>query len=76
MRIDLHGYHIHNAWRQFNEQINEAYLTGHKKCYVITGQGSMMHELHTWADNHPYIRECNQTPHNPGSFSIKLQKKG
>ena len=75
MKIDLHGLHIHNGWQHFNQQIEEAYLSGYKKCHVVTGQGAMMRELSVWADNHPRIRECVQTKHNPGSFSIKLKKK-
>lgn len=76
MRIDLHGYHIHTAWQHFNSRITEAYFAGHKKCTVITGQGAMMIEFPTWAKLHPRIRECKQTPNNPGSFSVKLNKKG
>jgi DNA-nicking Smr family endonuclease len=76
MRIDLHGQHIHTAWQYFNRQVTAAYYSGHKKCHVITGQGAMMKELHVWADNHPHIRECLQNPKNPGSFSIKLRKRG
>ena len=76
MRIDLHGLHIQSGWRHFNQQIEEAYLEGYKKCHVITGQGAMMREIHTWADNHIRIKECVQTKHNPGSFSIKLKKRG
>ena len=75
MRIDLHGYHIHTGWQHFNVRINEAYFAGHKKVHVITGQGAMMREIFTWAHNHPRIRECVQTPHNPGSFTIKLKKR-
>ena len=75
MRIDLHGYYIHNAWQHFNQQITEAYFNGYKKCHVITGQGAMMREIETWARNHQYIRDCTRTPHNPGSFSIKLKKR-
>jgi len=76
MRIDLHGLHIQNGWRHFNQQIEEAYLEGYKKCHVITGQGAMMREIATWAANHPRIRDCTQHPNNPGSFSIKLNKRG
>lgn len=75
MRIDLHGLHIQSGWRHFNQQVEEAYLRGHKKCHVITGQGAMMQEIAVWAHNHPRVRECTQTPHNPGSFSIKLKKR-
>lgn len=76
MRIDLHGYHIHSAWRHFNTRVTEAYFQGYKKCTVITGQGAMMNEFETWARNHPRIRECTRHPKNPGSFTIKLNKRG
>ena len=49
MRIDLHGYHIHSAWRHFNEQINEAYLSGHKKCHVIVNK-KIIHEINQDVD--------------------------
>jgi len=76
MRIDLHGYHIHEGWRKFKIAIDRAYYDNHKKVTVITGQGAMMHEFPTWAHNHPLVKECRQENHNPGSFSIKLNKKG
>ena len=77
MIIDLHGYHIHEGWNRFNRAINEAYFANHKRVTVITGQGSMMKELPTWANNHPRIREFRQAQkHNPGSFTIYLTKKG
>lgn len=76
MKIDLHGLHTHAAWRYFNQQINEAYFAGHKKCIVVTGQGAIMNEFESWAHLHPRIRECTQHPKNPGSFSVKLNKKG
>lgn len=75
MRIDLHGLHIQNGWRHFNQRIEEAYLDGHKKCHVITGQGAMMREIHIWAQNHPRIRDCIQKPYNPGSFTVRIKKR-
>jgi DNA-nicking Smr family endonuclease len=75
--IDLHGCHIHEGWRKFNREINEAYFDNYKRVTVITGQGSMMLELPTWAENHPRVREVMQSaPHNRGSFTILLKKKG
>ena len=75
MKIDLHGYHIHVAWKHFNRAIEEAYFAGKKKCVVVTGQGAMMREFETWAANHPRIREWNQHQYNAGSFSVKLKKR-
>lgn len=76
MRIDLHGCHIHEGWRQFKRAIDNAYLNNHRRVIVITGQGAMMRELPTWAHNHERVVECRQEKYNPGSFSIKLKKKG
>lgn len=76
MKIDLHGYHIHQAWQHFNTLALEAYLKGYKKCVVVTGQGAMMKEFPVWAENHPKVRDCTQHPYNPGSFTIKFKKHG
>lgn len=76
MKIDLHGCHTHEGWRKFKREIDEAYYTNHKKCVVVTGQGAMMYEFPTWAHLHPLIVEYTQAPHNPGSFTVKLKKRG
>lgn len=77
MRIDLHGYHIHEGWRKFNRALDEAYYNNYKRVTVITGQGAMMQEFPTWAHNHPKVREVKQpNKHNPGSFTVILTKKG
>lgn len=73
--IDLHGYHIHEAWKHFNKQVEEAYFKGYKKVVVVTGQGRIMHEMPQWITNHPRIREYRQARHNPGSFNCILEKK-
>ena len=41
--IDLHGYHVHEAWRHFNNKIDDAYYNGMRKV-VVTGQGAIMRE--------------------------------
>ena len=76
MKLDLHGHNIHSALNLFNSRITDAYYNKQRTVVVVTGQGAMMHEIHTWAHNHSRIRECVQTKHNPGSFSIKLKKRG
>lgn len=76
MQIDLHGYHIHEGWRKFKVAIERAYYSNYKKVTVITGQGAMMREFPTWADNHPLVREFQQQKYNPGSFTVKLKKRG
>jgi DNA-nicking Smr family endonuclease len=74
VKIDLHGYQIHDAWKEFNNAINEAYHAGRRSVVVVTGQGMMMREFPTWALRHVRVREVKQHNHNPGSFSVKLKK--
>ena len=73
-KIDLHGYTIHDAWLAFNVAIDNAYFEGKRSVVVVTGQGAMMREFETWANNHSKVREVTQHNHNPGSFSVKLKK--
>ena len=68
--IDLHGYHIHEAWRHFNNKIDDAYYRGMRKVVVVTGQGAIMREMPQWISNHARIREYRQPTHNPGSFYL------
>ena len=39
--IDLHGYHIHEAWRIFKTEIDNAYYRNMKYMIVVTGQGAI-----------------------------------
>ena len=74
--IDLHGYHLHEAWKHFNKGIEQHYYTNYRnKVTVITGQGVIMREFPTWAQNHPLVKEIRQQPHNPGSFSVILLRR-
>jgi len=74
MRIDLHGQTIHAAWQLFNNRITDAYYNKHRTVVVITGQGAIMHEFPSWANSHPHVKNCTNTPHNPGSFNVSLKK--
>lgn len=74
MKIDLHGYTIHEGWQRFNAAIDQAYWDGRRSVVVVTGQGMMMREFETWCRNHPRVREATQHKHNPGSWSVKLKK--
>jgi len=73
--IDLHGYHVHEAWKQFTNQIDNVYYTGAKRVTVVTGQGAIMREMPTWIANNPKIKEYRQASHNPGSFTCFFVKK-
>lgn len=75
MIIDLHGYTVHDAWKVFNNKIDEAYFDGHKTCKVITGYGVIQSEISTWAHNHNKVIGCRQQTPNLGAFVIKLIKR-
>ena len=39
--LDLHGYTIHVAWKEFNSHITDCYHQKLKTTVVITGQGEI-----------------------------------
>jgi DNA-nicking Smr family endonuclease len=75
LKIDLHGYTVHNAWKQFNTLIEDAYYDNQKRVEVVTGQGKIMQEMPSWIQTHPLIREYIQQHYNPGSFICILNKR-
>jgi DNA-nicking Smr family endonuclease len=72
MRLDLHGYTVHNAWARFCAFIVDCKYAGHKSVVIVTGQGEIEKELPVWADLDPNIRSCEQA--NPGAYRIYLKK--
>ena len=74
MKLDLHGFSVHAAWRVFNTRVTDAYYDKKKTIVVITGQGQIMHEFQTWCGQHPYITAWYCEPHNPGSYKITIKK--
>ena len=75
-KVDLHGYHIHEGWRKFNQHMEQLYYNNIKRATVITGQGRMMQEFPTLADNCRYVKEYKQDLRNKGSWNITFIKKG
>tara|TARA_B100000965_G_scaffold318179_1_gene278895 strand:+ start:1268 stop:1441 length:174 start_codon:yes stop_codon:yes gene_type:complete len=52
------------------------YRTREKKALTfITGQGKIMSEFPTWANNHEHVKDFKQDPRNPGRFIVKLKKR-
>lgn len=73
MRLDLHGYTIHDAWRIFNSRVTDAYYAKAKTIVVVTGQGAIMHEFTAWCAQHPHVKTWTNSPNNPGSFKLSLK---
>ncbi|MDB4378606.1 Smr/MutS family protein [bacterium] len=74
MKIDLHGYTIHVAWKEFTSHVTNCYHQRIKTTMVITGQGDIAKELPSWASNNPYVRSCDLSQRNPGIYTIKISK--
>jgi len=75
MRLDLHGYYIHDGWKVFKNHLTECYLSGCKSTVVVTGYGSMSREIESWCANHEHVASCERLDPNQGAFRIRLKKK-
>jgi DNA-nicking Smr family endonuclease len=75
MKLDLHGYTVHNAWIIFKDHITNCYLDGHKTTVVVTGYGKMANEIETWCSYQDHIISCERLDPNQGAFRIKIKKK-
>lgn len=73
MRLDLHGYHIHVAWRLVNNFLYENYFSKTKTVIVICGHGLIKNEIEEWLRLHPKVRDFKQLA-NGGSYQVKLKK--
>ena len=74
MMLDLHGYTLHVAWKEFSSHMTDCYHQKLKTTSVITGQGEIAKELPVWADNNKHVRECVQSKRNPGMFIINFSQ--
>ena len=75
MSLDLHGYTIHNAWKVFNEHVEQCYYKGQKKTVVITGHGQIGNELIAWVHNNQFTEHCERLDPNKGAYTVKIKKK-
>ena len=73
-KLDLHGYKVHDAWKQFNDNVELSYAKGFKKIIVVTGQGKMSEEINGWVNGNPLTVAVEQDGQNTGSFIVKLKK--
>lgn len=73
MSLDLHGMAVHDAWKYFNNEVDQAFYRGVRSMKVITGKGLMLEEFSTWANNHPKIQRAELNK-DGGSFRVWLKK--
>ena len=73
MALDLHGVTIHQGWKIFKQEVDDAYHRKVKAFKVITGKGQMLREFPIWGSNHPRVREVKLNI-DGGSFKVVLHK--
>lgn len=74
MKLDLHGYTVHDAWRRYRTVTRECYLDSRKSITVITGHGKMSSEFSRWVEADPYAISCTRLDPNTGAWQVKLRK--
>lgn len=75
MRLDLHGYTVHNAWKQWKDYVQTAWWSDAKTVIVVTGHGKIAEELPKWCSTSPYVRTCELNLPNTGAYKLTLWKR-
>lgn len=73
MKLDLHGYTIHDAWKEFRKTTQDQYWKERKYIIVITGMGQMNMQFHHWVTNDHYSAHYEKL--NDGAWKVYLKKK-
>ena len=73
MKLDLHGYPIHDAWKEYRRVTQECYWKDKKYIVVVTGIGQMQSQFHHWVSSDPYAIKCEQL--NEGAWKVTLKKR-
>lgn len=73
--LDLHGYTIHNAWKRFNDHMQDCYLNRYKYTRIITGHGDIANEINDWCNANHYVRSCERQSPNTGVYKILIKKR-
>ena len=74
-KLDLHGLHIHSAWKSVDRFLQECYYDNYKSCEIICGQGAIKEEIETWLHLNRFVREYKLNIRTQGSYNIKLMKR-
>ena len=73
-KLDLHGNHVHEAWKKVAKFIESCYYTNYTNCEIICGQGLIRNEIETWLHLNTYVREYRLNTRTQGSYNILLKK--
>ena len=72
--LDLHGYYIQDAWREFTKFVHENKHQGLKYVTVITGQGKIKEEFELWVEANDSLKKCELLPTN-GAYKVYYNKE-
>lgn len=73
--LDLHGKHVHEAWKAVDRFISTCYYSNNKRCQIICGQGLIRNEIETWLHLNTFVREYRFNKRTQGSYTVHLIKK-
>lgn len=73
MKLDLHGYTIHDAWKLYCRTTQDQYWKEKKYIIVITGIGQMNMQFHHWVTNDQYATRYEKM--NDGAWKVYIKKK-
>ena len=73
MTLDLHGYTIHDAWKEYCRVTQDQYWKEKKYIIVITGMGAMNMQFHHWVSNDQYASRYEKL--NDGAWKVYIKKK-
>ena len=71
--LDLHGYKVHDAWKEFSKYIQQCYLDEIKTTTIITGHGKMSEEILAWVYANQYCKTAKRS-RNTGAFIVDIRK--
>ena len=74
-RLDLHGAHVHEAWKKVANFIETCYYTNYQGCEIICGQGRIKLEIENWLHLNTHVKEYRLNVRTQGSYKIKLKKR-
>ena len=72
--LDLHGYYVQDAWREFVKFVHENKRQGLKYVTVITGQGKIKEEFELWVEANDSLKHCELLPSN-GAYRVYYNKE-
>ena len=75
IKLDLHGYRVHDAWKEFTKHIYDCYYNETKEKEIITGHGAIAEEIIAWVHSNTNCKTIIRQPKNTGAFLIKIKKK-